>query len=63
VTWSKTEQQRDPGRRGVAAPLIDRKGRCKGAVGATMPMTADRSSLHMLDAMRPLLQETARTRL
>jgi hypothetical protein len=25
-----------------------------------MPMTAYRSSPHMLDAMRPLLQETAR---
>jgi IclR family pca regulon transcriptional regulator len=54
-----TEQQLDPGLRGVAVPLIDRKGRCKGVVGTTMPMTAYRTSQHMLDAVLPPLQETA----
>jgi DNA-binding IclR family transcriptional regulator len=51
VTWSKTEQQHDWGQCGVAAPLIDRKGRCKGLVGAPMPMTACGSSPRMLDAV------------
>jgi IclR family transcriptional regulator, pca regulon regulatory protein len=54
-----TEQQLDAGLRGVAVPLIDRRGRCKGAVGTTMPMTAYRSSQHMLDAVLSPLQETA----
>lgn len=54
-----TEQQLDAGLRGVAVALIDRKGRCRGAVGTTMPMTAYRSSEHMLDAVLPPLQEAA----
>ena len=55
-----TEQQLDAGLRGVAVALIDRKGRCKGAVGTTMPMTAYRNSEHMLEAVLPPLQEVAR---
>ena len=54
-----TEQQLDAGLRGVAVALIDRKGRCRGAVGTTMPMTAYRSSEHMLDSVLPPLQEAA----
>jgi IclR family transcriptional regulator, pca regulon regulatory protein len=54
-----TEQQLDAGLRGVAVALIDRKGRCKGAVGTTMPMTAYRNSEHMLEAVLPPLQEAA----
>ena len=54
-----TEQQLDAGLRGVAVALIDRKGRCRGAVGTTMPMTAYRSSEHMLDSLLPPLQEAA----
>lgn len=54
-----TEQQLDAGLRGVAVALIDRKGRCKGAVGTTMPMTAYRNSEHMLEAVLPPLQEVA----
>jgi IclR family transcriptional regulator, pca regulon regulatory protein len=54
-----TEQQLDAGLRGVAVALIDRKGRCRGAVGTTMPMTAYRSSEHMLEDVLPPLQEAA----
>ena len=54
-----TEQQLDAGLRGVAVALIDRKGRCKGAGGTTMPMTAYRNSEHMLEAVLPPLQEVA----
>ena len=49
----------DAGLRGVAVALIDRKGRCKGAVGTTMPMTAYLNSEHMLEAVLPPLQEVA----
>jgi IclR family pca regulon transcriptional regulator len=52
-----TEQQLDAGLRGVAVALIDRKGRCRGAVGTTMPMTAYRNSEHMLETVLPPLQE------
>lgn len=54
-----TEQQLDAGLRGVAVALIDRKGRCRGAVGTTMPMTAYRNSDHMLETVLPPLQEAA----
>jgi IclR family transcriptional regulator, pca regulon regulatory protein len=54
-----TEQQLDAGLRGVAVALIDRKGRCKGAVGTTMPMTAYRHAEHMLQTVLPPLQEAA----
>jgi IclR family pca regulon transcriptional regulator len=54
-----TEQQLDAGLRGVAVALIDRKGRCRGAVGTTMPMTAYRNSEHMLEAVLAPLQEAA----
>jgi IclR family transcriptional regulator, pca regulon regulatory protein len=54
-----TEQQLDAGLRGVAVALIDRKGRCKGAVGTTMPMTAYRNAEHMLETVLPPLQEAA----
>jgi IclR family transcriptional regulator, pca regulon regulatory protein len=54
-----TEQQLDAGLRGVAVALLDRKGRCRGAVGTTMPMTAYRHAEHMLETMLPPLQEAA----
>ncbi len=54
-----TEQQLDSGLRGAAVAIIDRKGRCRGAVGTTMPMTAYRSSEHMLETVLPPLQEAA----
>jgi IclR family pca regulon transcriptional regulator len=55
------ERQLDAGLSGLSLPLIDRKGRCRGAVGTTMPMTAYRNSEHMLEAVLPLLQETAQS--
>jgi IclR family transcriptional regulator, pca regulon regulatory protein len=55
-----TESQLDPGLRGVSVALFDRKGRCRGAVGSTMPMTAYRSGEHMLEVVLGPLQETVR---
>jgi IclR family pca regulon transcriptional regulator len=55
-----TESQLDPGLRGVSVALVDRKGRCRGAVGSTMPMTAYRSGEHMLEVVLGPLQETVR---
>jgi IclR family pca regulon transcriptional regulator len=54
-----TEQQLDGGLRGMSVPLIDRKGRCRGAIGMTVPMPAYRGGEHMVEAILPLLQETA----
>ena len=53
-----TEQQLDPGLRGIALPLIDRKGECKGAIGMTtamLPHTREQLVARML----PLLREAA----
>jgi IclR family pca regulon transcriptional regulator len=55
------ERQLDVGLSGVSLPLIDRKGRCRGAVGTTMPITAYRSNEHMLESVLPLLQEAAQS--
>jgi IclR family pca regulon transcriptional regulator len=55
-----TESQLDPGLRGVSVALVDRKGRCRGAVGSTMPMTAYRNGEHMLEVVLGPLQETVR---
>ena len=43
----------------MSVALIDRKGRCRGAVGMTVPMPAYKSGAHMVEAVLPLLQETA----
>ena len=43
----------------AAKPLIDRKGRCRGALGMTVPMPAYKSGEHMVESVLPLLQETA----
>jgi DNA-binding IclR family transcriptional regulator len=45
----------------MSVALLDRKGRCVGAVGSTMPMTAYRDSAHMLEAVLQPLQEAARS--
>ena len=53
-----TDQQLDLGLRGIAVPLIDRKGECKGAVGMTLQtqgVTREQTVARLL----PLLQETA----
>ena len=53
-----TDQQLDLGLRGIAVPLIDRRGECKGAVGMTLQtqgVTREQTVARLL----PLLQETA----
>lgn len=60
-----TEQMLDAGLRGIALALKDRRGRCKGAIGMTLPMqplTAEQTIERMLpqlqdaaQAMRPIL--------
>ena len=55
----QTDQQLDPGLRGMSLPLIDRKGRCRGALGMTATMQAYKSGAHMTEAVLPLLQEAA----
>ncbi len=54
-----SEQQLDAGLRGMSVALIDRKGRCRAALGMTVPMPAYKSGEHMVEAVLPLLQETA----
>jgi IclR family transcriptional regulator, pca regulon regulatory protein len=52
------DQQLNMGLRGIAVPLKDRKGDCKGAVGMTLQiqgMTREQTVARLL----PLLQETA----
>ncbi|MFT3956912.1 MAG: IclR family transcriptional regulator C-terminal domain-containing protein [Piscinibacter sp.] len=53
-----TEQLLDPGLRGIAVALRDRKGECKGAIGMTMPIQPD-SREKMVARMLPLLQDAA----
>jgi IclR family pca regulon transcriptional regulator len=55
-----TEQQLDPGLRGIALPLKNRKGACVGAVGMTLPMLAE-SVEQMIARLLPTLQDTARS--
>jgi IclR family pca regulon transcriptional regulator len=54
-----SEQQLDAGLRGMSVPLIDRRGRCRGAVGMTVPMPAYRNGEHMVETVLPVLRETA----
>ena len=56
-----TEQQLDPGLQGVSVALVDRKGRCRGALSMTMPMTAYRGSAEMLETVLPLLRDAAQS--
>jgi IclR family transcriptional regulator, pca regulon regulatory protein len=58
VGYAITDQQLDLGLRGIAVPLKDRKGVCKGAVGMTLQtqgMTVEQTVARLL----PVLQETA----
>jgi IclR family transcriptional regulator, pca regulon regulatory protein len=55
-----TESQLDTGLRGVAVALIDRRGRCKGALGTTMPISAYATPQSMLDTVLAPLQDAAR---
>ena len=54
-----SEQQLDAGLRGMSVPLIDRRGRCRGAIGMTVPMPAYRNGEHMIETVLPVLRETA----
>jgi IclR family pca regulon transcriptional regulator len=53
-----TEQQLDPGLRGIAVALRDRKGECQGAIGMTVQSTAFTAE-QMAERLLPLLQEAA----
>ena len=52
-----TEQQLDLGLRGLALPLKDRKGECRGAIGMTMQMQLTREQV--VERLLPLLREAA----
>jgi IclR family pca regulon transcriptional regulator len=57
--WAISEQQLELGYRGVAVPLIDRRGDLVGGLNVTMPMgheTSEEAAARVL----PVLQETAR---
>jgi len=56
--YSVTAQQLDPGLRGIAVALRDRKGECKGAVGITMPIQP-LSNEQIVERLLPPLQEVA----
>lgn len=53
-----TEAQLDPGLRGLAVALKDRKGECLGAVSTTMPMHPITRE-QMIERFLPMLQECA----
>jgi len=53
-----TDQQLDPGLRGIAMTLLDRKGECKGAIGMTFQSQAYTED-DMIARLLPLLREAA----
>jgi len=53
-----TDQQLDPGLRGIAVAVRDRKGECRGAIGMTVQTTAFTPE-QMAETLLPLLQEAA----
>jgi IclR family pca regulon transcriptional regulator len=57
--WAISEQQLELTYRGVAVPLIDRRGELVGALNVTMPMGHE-SSEDAVARVLPVLQETAR---
>ena len=57
--WALSEQQLELGTRGVAVPLVDRKGTVVGALNVTMPMGHE-SSENAVSRVLPVLQETSR---
>jgi IclR family pca regulon transcriptional regulator len=52
-----SEQQLDAGLRGMSVPLIGRRGRCRGAIGMTVPMPAYRNGEHMIETVLPVLHD------
>lgn len=57
--WAVSEQQLELTYRGVAVPLIDRRGDLVGALNVTMPMGHE-STEDAVSRVLPVLQETAR---
>ena len=57
--WAVSEQQLELNYRGVAVPLIDRRGDLVGALNVTMPMGHE-STEDAVGRVLPVLQETAR---
>ena len=57
--WAVSEQQLELTYRGVAVPLIDRRGALVGAVSVTMPMGHEATE-DAVARVLPVLQETAR---
>ncbi len=57
--WAISEQQLELTYRGIAVPLIDRRGDMVGALNVTMPMGHE-SSEDAVARVLPVLQETAR---
>jgi IclR family pca regulon transcriptional regulator len=55
--WA-TGQQLDPALRGMSVPLLDRKGVCKGAIGATTT-AASHTQRQLIDKLLPPLREAA----
>lgn len=53
-----TDQQLDLGLRGIAMPLKDRKGECKGAIGMTV-QSQSYAPEALVERLLPLLQEAA----
>ena len=57
--YGVAEQQLDAGLRGIALPLVNRKGECVGAVGMTLPRLPETAD-EMVTRLLPALQEAAR---
>jgi IclR family pca regulon transcriptional regulator len=55
-----TDQHLDPGLRGIALALKDRKGECRGAIGMTLQAQAY-DSARMIEQLLPLLREAAQS--
>jgi IclR family transcriptional regulator, pca regulon regulatory protein len=57
--WT-TEQQLDPGLRGIALALVDRKGVCRAAIGMTVQATSY-DNAEMVEKLLPHLRDAAAT--
>jgi IclR family transcriptional regulator, pca regulon regulatory protein len=57
--WAVSEQQLELAYRGIAVPLIDRRGELVGALNVTMPMGHEPTA-GAVSRVLPVLQETAR---
>jgi IclR family pca regulon transcriptional regulator len=55
-----TDQHLDPGLRGIAVALKDRRGECRGAIGMTLQMQSYTSE-QMVEKLLPLLREAAQS--